>query len=108
MLCVKIYTEIVIVFMLKIGVSWYDRKATLKECTESFIIFLERLKKPDPRFNQRYEGANSRKLALQKKVVWEYEYIKRKFCKKCKDSDYPEFAFDIGFWNGAENWPRVS
>ncbi|WP_417363899.1 Imm52 family immunity protein [Galbibacter sp.] len=85
----------------KIIVAWHYRKLTLKECTESFIIFIERLKLFDLRLYNWYEGANSKTEAIKNKAVFEYGYMKNRFCKNCNDDDYPEFTFDIGFWNGA-------
>lgn len=84
----------------QINVIWKGRKQTLKECTESFLIFLERLKLYDPRFSIWYETGVSRKKGLENKLVFEYNYIKNKFCPNCKDNDYPTYDFDIRFWNG--------
>lgn len=86
----------------QVNVMWRGRKQTLKECTETFLVFLERLKLYDERFSIWYEGGFTRKQALENKIIYEYDYIKSKFCSNCKDTDYPEFDFDIGFWNGGE------
>lgn len=86
----------------QINVMWRARKQTLEECTKDFLVFLERLKLNDNRFSTWYERGYSRKEGLKNKVVFEFDYIKNKLCSDCKNSDYPEFDFDIGFWNGGK------
>lgn len=88
-------------FITEITVIWTNRKQNLKESTEDIIVFLERLKKFDINFGSWYNRGNSRKEAMQSQVQLEYDFIKKKLCKKCNDSDYPEFSFLTGFWNGA-------
>ncbi|MCL5245502.1 hypothetical protein M4I21_06760 [Cellulophaga sp. 20_2_10] len=85
-----------------IGVSWYNRRETLKECTESFIIFMERLKLLDSRFDIWYKKGWSKKEALEQKIPLEYDAIKNEICKTCKDDEYPEHSFRIALWNGAK------
>ncbi len=74
---------------------WKGRKQTLKECTETFIIFLERLKLHDSRYNEWYGTAKSREEALKDKIKNEYNHIKNRFSLNCKDSEYPEFNFNF-------------
>ncbi len=90
---IKTITEIVII--------WTNRKQNLKECTESLIIFLERLKRLDTRLGIWYEQSYSRKGGMENRVYLEYDNIKRLLCKKCANEEYPEFTFLTGFWNGA-------
>lgn len=85
-----------------IGVSWYNRRETLKECTESFIIFMERLKLLDSRFDIWYKKGWSKKEALEQKIPLEYDAIKNEICRTCKDDEYPEHSFRIALWNGAK------
>lgn len=85
---------------LQIGITWGLRKETLKACTEALIVFLERLKRFDPRLGVWYEGGVTKKEALTKKVNLDYHYIKNRFCKNCDDNDYAELSFKLNFWNG--------
>ncbi|CAM1361614.1 hypothetical protein TSEDIMI_10043 [Tenacibaculum sediminilitoris] len=84
----------------QITITWGFRKQTLKECTEELIIFLERLKEFDNRLNTWYKTSSSKKEALKDKVVIEYDYIKKMFCEKCADDEYPEYSFNLSLWNG--------
>jgi len=86
----------------QINVIWKGRKQTLKECAETFLIFLERLKLNNPIFNIWYETGYSREEGMKNSISYELDYIKNKLCTQCNDSDYPEFDFDIRFWNGGK------
>jgi len=61
---------------LQIVITWGLRKRTLKECTETLIVFLESLKRFDPRFGVWYEGGLTKKEALKTQVILDYNYIK--------------------------------
>lgn len=90
----KSITEIVVI--------WNNRKQNLKESTEEIIIFLERLKLFDPNFSKWFKQANSRAKALEEEIILDFDYIKKALCSKCKDGDYDEFSFLVGFWNGGK------
>jgi len=66
----------------QINVMWKGRKQTLKECTKTFLIFLERLKLNNPSFSIWYERGYSREEGLKNKVIYEYDYIKNKLCTR--------------------------
>lgn len=83
-----------------IVVSWYNRQKTLQECTESFIVFLERLKMFDSRFEIWYQKGGNRKDAIKNIFVPEYENIRKLFCDKCNDDEYPKLSYHISLWNG--------
>lgn len=83
-----------------IGVAWYDKKATLKECTHDILGFIENLKAFDSLLEQWFEQGNSIKEALTKPIEFDYDYLKSRICKTCKEDEYPEYSFRISMWNG--------
>ena len=84
----------------KIVAIWTKRRSTLRESTESFLVFLNILKQFDNNLGVWYEKGFSQKEASKHKIVLEYDYMKKKACSTCNDDDYPEYAFDFNFWNG--------
>lgn len=93
-----------------IGVHWYSREETLRECTESLLDFLMELKKQNPLFfSDWYEKAGSKKEALEHKVIFDYDSVKKLFTKRGKDDAYPKVSYTTGIWNGAkENGGMIS
>ena len=88
--------------MKTIGAHWYSRPKTLKECTQQSLLFLEKLKEHNSNsFGLWYEKAGSRKQALQHKVEFTYDNIKKLFTKRGKDDAYPKVSYSFGIWNGA-------
>jgi hypothetical protein len=88
--------------ILSLGVHWYNRPKTLKECADELYEFLNILKSYKPEFfSQWYEGAFSKKKALEKKVEITYDYVKKHLSEgKYKDNDYNKYCYNFGVWNG--------
>ncbi len=86
----------------EIVVIWKNRPRTLEECTNDWIVFMIKLKQFDHRFDVWYEKGMSRKEALSRQAILDFDYIKNKFCKGCPKGEYPEFMYDISFWNGGK------
>jgi len=93
-----------------VSAIWYDRPATLKESTEQLLAFLLQLKAHNPTvFGVWYQGGKSRKDALQKRVEFDYDSIKRVFSKRIKNEDlYPETTYKAYVWNGDNDLEAVS
>ncbi|WP_299609961.1 Imm52 family immunity protein [uncultured Aquimarina sp.] len=87
-------------YLDKIGVSWYRKENTLQECTEDFLIFLERLRRFDSNLGVLYKQGKSLQESVMHEVSFEYDYIKKLFCKTCNDQDYPDISFSFSIWNG--------
>ena len=86
-----------------IGVHWYSRPATLKESSELFLEFLEKLRIHNPSlFSQWYKKGRSKKEAQKKIINLRYNDIKELFGKNKKDEEYPETVFLASIWNGVE------
>ncbi len=90
--------------MRTIGAHWYARPQTLKECTKQSLEFLIKLTVHNPiLFGAWFEKGGSRKQALERKVEFSYDDVKRLFTKRGDDDVFPEMSYTFSVWNGAPN-----
>lgn len=88
--------------MTAIGAHWYLMPATLRECTEQSLFFLEKLKEHNSLlFGVWFEKGGSRKHAVTHPVEFTYDYIRKLFTRRGKDDAYPDISYSLGIWNGA-------
>lgn len=87
-----------------IGAHWYNRRQTLKECTDKLLSFLIKLKDHNPPlFENYYKTGYSKKEAQSEIVELEYVHIKKTISKKAQDDDFPKISYIFQVWNGKDN-----
>lgn len=88
-----------------IGAYWGSRIDSLHEISKKIIHTLNGLAKIDDHFLVWYEGNNSKKLALEKKIILNNETIERLCLSQVKKKELDEAGFTksgflFGLWSG--------
>jgi len=79
------------------------KEENIIELTDKVLLFIESLKKIDENlFFNWYEQGWSKKEALEKKVVFEKEFI-QKVIEKAWDKKFPELGSNFTFWSGKDS-----
>ncbi len=121
----------------KVAAQWYDRTGTLRACAEQVLDFLIRLRDHNPAaFGAWYIPAKTKKQALESRLAFTYEGVKKvmtrdikkgdlyipstegKFypqegtissiIKHYKDELYTKLAYDVNIWNGLDSFESGS
>lgn len=90
-------------FVENIRGNLQKKEGSIIELTDKVLLFLESLKKIDESlFSSWYEQGWSKKEALEKKVVFEKEFI-QKVIEKAWDKKFPELGSHFTFWSGKDS-----
>lgn len=91
-----------------IGAYWGSRAEPLEQVIDKVLQTLQKLAEIDEQFLNWYEGAGSRKKALEKKVSIDEDTIKRLCLEAVKKGEldergFAEMGFLFGLWSGHLN-----
>lgn len=84
-----------------IEVSWEYRPQTLRQCTESFLTFLQKLAAYQPDFfSTWYEEKETIEETRQNPIQFTYTWVKNTFSPTDKEDELPVFNYFTRYTNG--------